>query len=244
MEIPAAWYAQGEGLRWWDGARWTGMRVKNGRPGVDWITAENPVPLFVSSALFLVAGGVYLFLSVRTPPSLVLGALFLALAVFWFLGALQTRRVAVLPAPAAAPVVIDAVHPLPGEEEGSRAGWYPVSPTVRRWWTGARWSEYTWTRYGIRPTFHGPRSFRLLLWVEGIFAGLGAVAVIAGSIVVSGAAEPVATAIGAVLIVAGAATLLAGVLLLALSPVSRRTLLVPSSPPAPAPPAAGDVAPR
>jgi len=232
MEKPAAWYAQGNGLRWWDGTRWTGMRVRDGRPGVDWITAENPAPLFVSSTLFFVAGAMYFFLTAFTPSYALIGVLFVGLAVFWFLGALHTRRIAALPAPAAAPVVVDAVRPLPGEEEGPGAGWYSVSPTVGRWWTGARWSPYTWTRFGIRPTFHGARSLRALRWVEGVFIGLGALAVIVGIVVVSAAADAVATPIGVIVIVAGAVALLVGALLLALSPMSKRTLVAPAGPPA------------
>ena len=239
MEIPAAWYAQGEGLRWWDGARWTGMRVKDGRPGVDWITADRPTPLFVSSALFFVAGAIHLFLVVFNPFSLVTASLFLGLSFFWLFGALHVRRVLQFPAPTTAPVVLDILRPLPGEQEGPGAGWFPVSSTVGRWWTGTRWSQYTWTRSGIRPTFHGARSFRTLLWVEGGFVGLGALVVVAGIVVMALASEAMATGVGVIVIVVGAVLLLLGVLLLALSPISRRPLVIPSAPPAPVPPAGG-----
>ncbi|MDF2664327.1 MAG: hypothetical protein K0R81_177 [Microbacterium sp.] len=241
METPAAWYVQGEGLRWWDGARWTGMRVKDGRPGVDWITADRPTPLFVSSALFFVAGAIYLFLVGFNPFYLVMASLFLALSFFWLFGALHVRRVLRLPVPTTAPVVLDILRPLPGEQEGPGAGWFPVSSTVGRWWTGTRWSQYTWTRFGIRPTFHGARAFRTLLWIAGGVSGLGAVVVIAGIVVVALAIEAMATGIGVIMIVLGAILLLLGVLMFALSPISRRPLVIPSTPSAPVPPAGGSV---
>lgn len=241
METPAAWYAQGEGLRWWDGARWTGMRVKDGRPGVDWMTAEKTTMVFVSSGVFFFAGAVHLALAFMFPLYFLSGSLFVAVAVFWLLGGLQVRRVARTPAPTAAPVVLDILRPLPGEQEGPGAGWFPVSSTVGRWWTGTRWSQYTWTRFGIRPTFHGARSFRTLLWIAGGVSGLGAVVVIAGIVVVALAIEAMATGIGVIMIVLGAILLLLGVLMFALSPISRRPLVIPSTPPAPVPPAGGSV---
>ncbi|MDF2990073.1 MAG: hypothetical protein K0S37_587 [Microbacterium sp.] len=239
MDKPAAWYAQGDGLRWWDGARWTGMRVADGKPGVDWITADNAVPLFVSSALFFVAGAVHLCLAAFSPTSLLSGALFVALALFWLFGAMHVRRIAKLPAPSGEPVVIDAVRPLPGEQEGPGAGWFPVSSTVGRWWTGTRWSQYTWTRFGIRPTFHGARSFRILLWMASAFIAVGVIALVTGIVVVKAATDPTATGIGVVVIVAGSVLLVIGLLFLALSPISKRPLVIPSSPPAPVPPAGG-----
>jgi len=239
MEKPAAWYDQGEGLRWWDGSRWTGMRVKDGRPGVDWITAEKPAMVFVSSGVFFFAGAVHLALAVMFPLYLVSGSLFIAVAVFWLVGGLHVRRLARTPAPTTPPVVEDILRPLPGEQEGPGAGWFPVSSTVGRWWSGTRWSSYTWTRFGIRPTFHGERSFRTLLGVAWGFVGLGALVVVAGIVVVAVAIEAMATGIGVILIVIGAVLLLLGVLLLALSPISRRTLVVPSTPPPPVPPAGG-----
>lgn len=241
MEIPAAWYAQGEGLRWWDGARWTGMRVKDGRPGVDWITADRPTPLFVSSALFFVAGAIHLFLVVFNPLSLVTAALFLGLCFFWLFGALHVRRLLRIPAPTAAPVVLDILRPLPGEQEGPGAGWFPVSPTVGRWWTGTRWSQYTWTRLGIRPTFHGERSFRTLLWVEGALAAIGAVVLLAGIVILASSPDSTVAVVGGSMIAGGAVLFVMGGLLLALSPISRRPLVIPSTPPAPVPPAGGSV---
>ncbi|KTS13226.1 hypothetical protein [Microbacterium testaceum] len=239
MDAHAAWYAEGEGLRWWDGSRWTGMRVADGRPVIDWITADRPAPLFVASALFFVAGAIHLFLVGFSPFYLVTAVLFLALSFFWLFGALHVRRVLRIPAPTTAPVVIDAVRPLPGEQEGTGAGWFPVSSTVSRWWTGTRWSQYTWTRSGIRPTFHGARSFRILLWVEGVITALGALLGIAGIVVAvsSSDADVMTVAVGT--IVVGAVLFLLGGVLLALSPLSRRPLVVPSTPPAPLDPAAG-----
>lgn len=234
INAQAAWYAQGNELRWWDGSRWTGMRVKDGRPGVDWMTADRPTPLFVSSALFFVAGAIHLFLVVFTPFYLVTGALFLGLGFFWLFGALHVRRVLQKPAPPTAPVVIDAVRPLPGEQEGPGAGWFPVSSTVGRWWTGTRWSQYTWTRSGIRPTFHGARSFRTLLWVEGVFTALGAVVLLAGIVVLTSSSDSTVGVVGGSMIVGGAVLFVVGGLLLALSPISRRPLVIPSTPPAPA----------
>lgn len=230
----AGWYPTPAGpLRWWDGTHWTGLRVKDGKPGIDWSTTEQPV-------LAWVFGGVFLLLSLAQFSLAALGGSFpwngflmLLVALLWFAIAVQDSIIRRIPAPVGAePVVIDAVRPMPGEQEGPGAGWYPVATRTTRWWTGTRWSQYTGTQYGPRATFHGATAFRRYLIVCWAIIGLGVVATIVGIVLLAMAdGEPVGIVIGVVVLIGGIVFGVLGGVLLLTSRVQRRLLLVPEGPP-------------
>jgi len=228
------WYPTADGrLRWWDGTRWTGMRVKDGEPGIDWATTEQPTLAWVFGGVFLALALAQFSLAALGGLPPVNGVLMLAIAVLWFAIAVQGAKVRRIPVPhGTAPVVIDAVRPLPGEQEGIGAGWYPVGSRTTRWWTGTRWSQYTGTQHGLRPTFHGARGFRNYLIVCWVIAGIGVIAALVGIVmlVVVGD-DTVGFAVGLVVLIGGILfAVLSGVLLL-VSGVQRRLLLLPEHPP-------------
>ncbi|MFB2583710.1 DUF2510 domain-containing protein [Herbiconiux liukaitaii] len=230
--IVAGWYPTPTGqLRWWDGAHWTGMRVKNGAPGIDWATTEQPAISFAFGGIWLALSGLQFAIGAVTSYVSPNGIATLLLAALWIAIGIQGARVRGIPTPGGEPTVIDAVRPLPGEQEAPGAGWYPIAPRVTRWWTGARWAEYVATATGIRPSFHGARSFRIYLVTVWSVLALGALGLLAGVLLLTlGSPDPddyLAGALGIGLIVGGIILALLGVVLLAVSRLSRRVLIVP-----------------
>ncbi|MGN8026336.1 DUF2510 domain-containing protein [Microbacterium sp. 22242] len=223
-------------LRWWEGRHWTGFRIKDGRPGTDGVTAEQPATAWVLGGLFLLVGVSQLLISFSTG-YFGSGIPFIALGALWLVIAARTSALRRMPAPATAPVFPDFVRPLPGEQEGAGAGWYPVARTGSRWWTGTRWAEYVVTRFGIRPTFHGRRAIlatRIMVW---IFLGMGVLCALAGVLLTAGAADDSDMLFaGVTAIVLGILFVLLWIALLISSRTQARLLLVPATPPAaPAP---------
>jgi hypothetical protein len=236
------WYPTAGGpLRWWDGQRWTGLRVKNGVPGTDWATSEQPAMAWVFGGVFLALAGLQFAVGALGSIASPNGFLTMLLAGLWFAIAVQSGAVRRIPVPVEAPVVLEAVRPLPGEQEGPGAGWYPVAPRTTRWWSGARWGEYVGTAYGVRPTFHGARSLRILTVLCWVLLGLGVLTLLAGVLLlVLGAAAASASwmaFLGVFLLIAGIVVAVLGAALLLMSRYQRRALVVPAGPPA-APPAA------
>lgn len=238
---PLGWYpAPGEVLRWWDGRRWTGLRVKNGIPGSDWATAENPAAAWAFGGVFLalallqfLAGA---FLASVSPN----GIITLALAALWFAIAIQSQIVRRIPAPTGEGVVVDAVRPLPGVEEGPGAGWMPIAPRFTRWWTGTRWAQYTGTVYGVRPTFQGARAYRILVVMSWVLVAVAVLALIAGIVLLvvgAGATTSLWTAIGVVVLIGAVLVGILGLVMLLLTRHQRRILLLPAHPPLNAAPA-------
>jgi hypothetical protein len=237
--VPPGWYPTPKDgrLRWWDGRGWTGMRVRNGIPGVDWATTEQPGVAWTLGSVFLCLALAQVAVSAVTRPLYFAGIAMAAVAALWFAIAAQTTAVRRIPAPATGPAVLDALRPLPGEQEAPGAGWYPVAPRATRWWTGARWSQYTNTASGIRPTFHGPRAYRTLVVMSGVVAAAGALALVAGILLLVVGAASASSALPSVI---GVVVLLAGILFGAVAVVvfvSTRTqgriLLPPAGPPDP-----------
>jgi hypothetical protein len=230
---PLGWYpAPGDVLRWWDGSRWTGLRVKNGVPGSDWATAEQPAAAWAFGSIFLALAALQFLLGAMLSTVSPNGLLTLALAALWIAIAVQSQAVRRIPAPTGEAVVIDAVRPLPGEEEGPGAGWFPIAPRFSRWWTGTRWAQYTGTVHGVRPTFQGARAYRVLLIVSWILVGLGVLAVLAGIVLLVGADDSsLWAAIGVVVLVGAVLFVVLGFVMLLLTRYQRRLLLLPADPP-------------
>lgn len=230
------WYVTPAGpARWWDGKKWTGLRTKNGTPGTDWANAEQASVAWTLAAVFLSLGGTQLVLGSLSSGFSFVGIPTFLVAALWVAIAIQTTIVQRIPIPTTAPLTLDDFRPLPGEQEGPGAGWYPLSPTTSRWWTGTRWSQYTNAKVGIRPTFHGPRAMRTLRWTTLVILVLAAVAVIAGILlIVAGTRNPAEY----MLPIIGWATLFGGVLFAALGAAvyaitkyQMRLVLLPSDPP-------------
>ncbi|MFF7294224.1 DUF2510 domain-containing protein [Microbacterium sp. NPDC008134] len=236
------WYVTPAGpARWWDGRKWTALRTKkDGTPGTDWAATEQVGLAWAIAGIFAALGALQLSLGIMSSTVSFAGFPTLLLAALWFGIAIQTAAVLRIPAPTAAPLTLDIFRPLPGEQDaaapGSPApGWYPVSAAASRWWTGARWAQYTNTKFGIRPTFHAGQSLRTLRGVAiGVFA-FSALTVIVGIVFIAiGANNPadyVSTIMGWVVAVSGVVFAGLGVAFLAIVRYQSRQLLLPSEPP-------------
>ncbi len=226
------WYpAPGGVLRWWDGRVWTGLRVKNGVPGTDWATAESPRMAWVLALVWMALALAQFAVALLGSSTWIVAVMFFVVAAMWAAIAITSSAVHRIPAPTGAPETPDAVRPLPGDAEAPGAGWYPVAPRTTRWWTGQQWTEYIGTRFGIRPTFHGARSLRLLRSVFWIMAGGGAVAVGVGIVLWVLAGDAAATILGIAIVGAGVLIVVVGVVMVAVSRTQRSVLLVPEDPP-------------
>lgn len=230
------WYPTPAGSeRWWDGRKWTALRTKDGRIGIDWASIEQVGLGWVLGGLFLALGGVQVALAVVSPGLVVAAVPQLLLAALWFAITIQTTLVLRIPRPTTAPVVREEFRPLPGEQEASGAGWYAVSGTLSRWWTGTRWAHYTVARWGIRPTFHAARTRRTLRSITLAFLAVAALAVLAGIVLVAmnaaGAAPAAMAGIGWAVIIGGAGLAVIAVLVAALSLPQVRLLALPTDPP-------------
>lgn len=237
---PMGWYpTPRDELRWWDGRSWTGMRVRGGRPGVDWATTDQPGVALSLGFVFLTIGLAQLSLGFGLSASSGAGgwpssspwAAMLLPSALWFAIAIQGFSVRRVPPPASAPAFPDAVRPLPGEQEGYGAGWYPMTLRVSRWWTGARWAPYVGTRFGVRPSFHGARAYRIFRGTAWTLLAIGALCVCGGAFWLAAPFGMGWTTIGVVAVAVGAVFCLLGALFLALSPAQRRVLLPPEAPP-------------
>jgi hypothetical protein len=211
------------------------MRVKGGRPGIDWATAEKPAAAWVAGVAFMVLAAVQFALGAVTGALSATGVLTLLLAALWFGMAAQSSAVQRIPVPVAPPVVIDAVRPLPGEVEGPAAGWHPVAPRTTRWWTGARWTQYTGTQYGIRPSFHGALAIKRLRTVSVVLVVAGVLAIIPAVVLLlalsSGTVDPLTALIVALFACGGVLVAFLGAGLFVAYFPSRRLLVPPAEPP-------------
>lgn len=231
------WYATPAGPpRWWDGRKWTGLRFRaDGTPGTDWGNTEQVGFTWALGVVFLALASVQLVLGMVTPGVSFAGFPLMLVAALWFGIAIQTTIVLRIPVPTSAPLMLDIVRPLPGEQEGPGAGWYPITGTTSRWWTGARWAEYTNSRFGIRPTFHAARSLAALrVTAIGVFA-LAALVVVVGIVfIVIGANNPsdyVSPVVGWVMAIGGVLFAALGATVIAMNRYQARLLLPPAEPP-------------
>lgn len=211
------------------------MRTKDGVPGTDWANVEQVGVAWAMGVVFLVLGGTQLSLALQAPSVSFSAVPTLFLVLLWFAIAAQTTAVLRIPAPTSAPLMLDTFRPLPGEQEGAGAGWYPISASTTRWWTGTRWSQYTHARFGIRPTFHAEQTRRTMRRMTiGIFVVAAAV-VVAGVVgIVVGSVQGddgLWTPIGWILVVGGVVFAGAGGLIAAMTNTQVRLLFPPSEPP-------------
>lgn len=222
-------------VRWWTGTMWGGLAVRDGAVKADPNYSAAPTP-----ALWVVAGFLGLVGAARTWASFAgsrFDAFTLAQTVFvWVLAAAMayvavvTMRIRNLPRPVT-PAAPAAVQPLPGTIEGPDAGWYPApTPDHERYWSGARWSHYVWSRGTITPTFAFDRlqarsqlALTVFASVLGLLAvtGLIAALVLPSSLKALGVAMAVAGVIGAA-ITGGTSAMIAR---------RRRTHGIPADPP-------------
>lgn len=231
------WYVTPAGpARWWDGKKWTAMRTKSdGSHGTDWASTEQVGFAWALGAVFASLGAVQFVLGTLAPGVSFAGIPMLLVAALWFGIAIQTTAVLRIPVPTSAPLMAEAFRPLPGEQEGPGAGWYPITGTTGRWWTGARWSQYTNSKFGIRPTFHAPQAQAALRWVGiGVFA-LAAIALIIGVFfIIVGANDPsdyASSVIGWVTAVGAVVFAGLGAVVFAMTRYQTRLLFPPSEPP-------------
>lgn len=233
--LPGWYVTSAESARWWDGKKWTGMRTKNGKPGIDWSTTESVAMTLTMGVIFLALGTMQLALGIVSPGISYVGVPTLLLAALWFGIGIQTSIVLRTPAPTSEPLMLDLFRPLPGEQEGPGAGWYPISTTLSRWWTGARWTQYTNSKFGIRPTFHGPQTkITLRRMAIGVFALAVVVMIVGIVLIVIGRNDPAnysATIIGWVMAIGGVAFAALGALVLAMTKHQMRLLFPPAEPP-------------
>lgn len=235
------WYPTRAGeLRWWDGRVWTGSRVRDGRPGIDWATIEQPTLPWVAGTIFLALAAMQTVSGIAFGGVSIMPVLWLVLSGLWFAMAIQTTLVRRIPAPTGTPEAPAVVRPLPGEADGPGAGWYAISRQAGRWWTGTRWADYVTSRFGVRPTFHAAQALLTLRIVAFAIAALAVFVLVAGIVVLAVAGgETVRTAIGWVLVIG--AVVFAGLtaLVLAMARTQTRLLLLPTDPPAGVPTADG-----
>lgn len=228
--VGMGWYETPTGpIRWWDGRHWTGFIIARGLPKADGATIDQPALAWVFGAMFLSLAVLQALLNPITSIAT------FALAAIWWIIAFKSSAVRRIAAPTSQPVLIDETRPLPGEQEGPGSGWYPVTPQATRWWTGSRWSQYTGSRVGVRPTFHGATAIRRLLVFSWSILGVGVVSIIVAIVLLFvGAADPsngVLTGIGVFLLMAGIVLSVLGPVLLAMSRTQKRLLLLPEAPP-------------
>lgn len=217
-------------IRWWDGRRWTPFELVQGRSRPDPMAIEPPAMAFSLGALFFAVSAMQ-FVGMSVGGGFAAsGVVFALLGVLMMTGGARTFSLQKLAPPQTAPVFGDAVRPLPGDQEGPGAGWYPVAGQVSRWWTGARWSWYIAVRHGVRPGFAGPRGYlvqRVLGWV---LVGIGVLSAAAG---IALAFLPGALGVGMLVfgLVFGILMLALGVFVLITAHVRRFAFVLPPGPP-------------
>ncbi|MGB3730626.1 DUF2510 domain-containing protein [Microbacterium sp.] len=222
---PMGWYvAPNDGkTRWWNGVRWSAYYLRQGRVAAEPYALEPPSLGWVLGSCFLLIGLVNLLVGRDTR---VIAIVFSVIGVLWMIGAGRGTARAKVPAPQTAPSLDPALRPFPGEAESARAGWYPVSASAQRWWTGTRWAHYILERGVVQPRQFGPRSHRVMMIVSWIFAGLGALGALLGAVLLGSDASG-----GIALLVVGILILLMGGVLLLVTWTRRFSMILPTSPP-------------
>lgn len=226
--VPMGWFpiAGTSDVRWWDGAVWTPYRLRDGRPRPDAFAIEPGSNEFALGIVFIALSITQFSTSqfIEGQPFFAFTPmLFLVAGALWLIGGFRTRQLTARPAPSTPPVFDPSTRPLPGEVEGDGAGWFAVSGSARRWWTGARWSPYSHQRIGVRPTQHGERSYRVSMIIGWVFAMLGTIGTVLGFVLIYALDRWVGVAI----VVPGLIGVLVGAIVLPMTYVRRYTMILP-----------------
>ncbi len=234
QSAPMGWYlVPGTAdVRWWDGTVWTPYRIRDGKPKPDALAIEPPSTGLVLGILFLAVALLQLVSAIVSRNSGIYATpvLFLVAGGIWIAGSIHTSRVRALPAPRSAPIFDPSARPLPGEVEGPDAGWYPMSRQVTRWWTGAQWSWYIGMKFGPRPGHAGPRGYWVSMVLGWVLVGIAALGLIVCVIGALGAGYLTGFLIGIGLVFAVVFGGLA-VFVLLLTRSRRNAMLLPLTPP-------------
>lgn len=229
--VPMGWFpmAGTSDVRWWDGAVWTPYRLRGGKPRPDALAIEPGGNGFVSGIVFIALGiSQFSTSSLSGQPIFAFSSfLFLVAGALWLVGGFRTRQLTTQPAPSTAPLFDASIRPLPGEVEGADAGWFAVSGSVRRWWTGARWSPYIHQRFGVRPTQHGERAYRISMIIAWVFAILGVIGTALGFALI----YALDRSVGVAIVVPGLIGVMVGGIVLSMTYVRRFTMILPSQAP-------------
>lgn len=235
MRAAPGWYeGPGSVARWWDGSQWTAMRLKRGIPGVDyWASSEKPVVAYVFAALYAVLATLQFALGAADTlrPLIIAGVALLAVAFMFLAIGLRSGAIRRIPAPVGAPIAEASLRPFAGEVEAAGSGWYPVAAGVSRWWTGKRWSWYTYTPSGIRPTFHAVDVRRQWRWTVWSLLALGIVTVGAGVGIAVLISDSTMQSVGIIAAIAGVVVVGLALLVAGLSSRQLRSLDLPADPP-------------
>lgn len=264
-DIPMGWYREdstGE-VRWWNGNRWQAFRISGGHAKADWFGVEPPAVGFVFGVIWICLGLVQLSLSIMQlssgtgsgagAASLISVSLLLALGIFFFVISGMSVQLRRMPGPSTPALAPEGARPVPGEQEGPGAGWYPVSPRAQRWFSGARWGHYLADRKGVRPTFTMITWYRVAQATGWMLVGIGVLLLVVSVIgAVVSAVVPEEIGILFVLLIIGplfGVVLLGGGIAVLVSVRTRRPeTFLPTAPPnrpaAPPTMSAGPAAPR
>ncbi|MBK0417739.1 DUF2510 domain-containing protein [Leucobacter sp. CSA1] len=229
--IPMGWYdvPGGGGIRWRDDRHWTPYRIVDGKPGANWYATEPPLIGYVFGGFFLMIALAQFALAGLSRQFPVNGILMLLLAVFWMSAGIAGSVVRSRPAPLTTALAPECALPLPGQTEGPGAGWYAVSGSLSRWWSGTRWAHYVAQAGRVRPTFNGERTYRVMLIMAAAMTGLGVVALVVGAILLA-AVEPPPWP-GVFLLIAGIVLGVVGAILFPVIRLRRPAFLLPEHPP-------------
>lgn len=231
--VAMGWYAVPgtSETRWWNGRDWTAYSIRAGRPRGDWYAVEPPGIGYAFGPLFLVLGALLLLTSRLAEIPNYSGIGIMAVGAFWLSAAVALTIVRGRPAPASAPLGFDVVQPLPGQIEGPAAGWVPVTAKISRWWSGARWGEYILEADRVRPTHGGARSYRAAMILAFVLIGLGALALIAGIVLMAADPSGAPVWLGAAALGAGIAFVVIGGVILPVIRYRKPAFVVPEHPP-------------
>lgn len=147
MNIAPGWYGVSgtSDVRWWDGAKFRPILLRDGLPHYEKFRSISPVPSIVLGVLMALLGIGRFGISDDDPYAFALGIAWVLIGVMSLVLGLLGLVIERLPAPIHGPYLDPRTFPWPEQVEYGPIppGWYPApSKRIPRWWSGARWSEY------------------------------------------------------------------------------------------------------